>query len=60
MVGVVLFACDGGDTVEFIAGVPGSLGGGAVSMQFISGFSPAARGLKAKEQRFNHSSDAML
>lgn len=60
VVGVVLFPCDGGETVELIAGIPGSLGGGAVSRQFISGFSCAARGLKANEQRFNHSSDAML
>ena len=60
VVGFALFACDGVEIVEVIEGTPGGLGDGAVSKQFISGFSFAARGLKANEQRFNHESDAML
>ena len=60
VVGVVLFACDGVEIVELIDGITGGLGDGAVSKQFISGFSFAARGLKANEQRFNHVLDAML
>jgi len=60
VVGVVLFACDGVEIVELIDDIPGGLSEGTVSKQFISGFSFAARGLKANEQRFNHESDAML
>lgn len=60
VVGFVLFACGGVEVVELMDGIPGGLGVGAVSKQFISGFSFAARGLKANEQRFNHESDAML
>lgn len=46
--------------MELIDGIPGGLVDGAVSKQFISGFSFAARGRKANEQRFNHESDAIL
>lgn len=60
VVGFVLFAWDGVEIVELIDGIPGGLVDGAVSKQFISGFSFAARGRKANEQRFNHESDAIL
>ena len=60
VVDFVLFACDGVVIVELIDGIPGGLGDGAVSKQFISGFSFAARGLKANEHRLSHESDAML
>lgn len=57
---VVLFVCDGDEIEELIDGIPVGLVDDMVSKQFISGFSFAARGLKANEQRFNHESDAML
>ena len=60
VVGAVLFVCDGVEIVELIDGIPGGLVDVVVSKQFISGFSFAARGLKANEQRFNHESDAIL
>lgn len=60
VVGFVLFACDGVEIVELIEGIPGGLSDSVVLKQFISGFSFAARGLKANEQRLNHESDAML
>ena len=57
---VVVFVCDGDEIEEVIDGIPVGLVDDMVSKQFISGFSFAARGLKANEQRFNHESDAML